>query len=120
MKPLYTTLNECIETLQTNVKTRTARDYRVSYINHITRYWRTMQDITGITALRKIDEMRKIETEYITFRDSNFQVTLQPDVVVLPRDMLEKPVAGREPQRQYLKPQGVGLRLGVGGFRLRR
>lgn len=122
MKPLYNTLTECMETLQNNVKTRSARDYRVSYINHITRYWRTMQDVSGITALRKIDEMRKIETEYVSLRDTNFQVTLQPDVVVLPRDMLEKPVSGGEPQRQYLKPQGVGvgLRLGAGGFRVRR
>jgi len=120
VKPMYATLEECMQTLQNNVKIRSARDYRVSYINHIMRYWRTMQDMSGIAALRKIEEMRKIETEYVSIRDTNFNVTLLPDVVVLPRDMLEKPVPGGEPQRQYLKPQSVGLRLGVGGFRLRR
>ena len=121
LKPLYNTLDECMETLQANVKTRSARDYRISYINHITRYWRTMQDITGISALRKIDEMRKIETEYVGIRDSNFQVTLQPDIVVLPRDMLEKSPGGEQPSRPiYFKPQGVGLRFGAGGFRLQR
>lgn len=109
-------------TLQSNIKTRSAVDYRVSYLNHIARYWRGWQDITGIVALKKIAEMRKIETTYVQQRDTNFNVTLIPDVVVLPKDMLEPPTEGSStPMAVSLPPGNPGrFRLTSGGFRLRR
>jgi hypothetical protein len=123
-KPLQMTLEACIETLQNNVKTRRAQDYRVSYLNHIARYWRTYQDITGIVALKKVNEMRKIEVEYVQNRDSNFVVTLTPDVVVLPRDALERSADGEDvARRQHVLPRGPGARAGfritANGIRLR-
>lgn len=120
-KPMYTTIEECMETLRNNIKTRTAKDYRVSYINHITKYWRTFQDISGIVALKKINEMRKIETDYFQARDTNFDVTFANDVVVLPRDMLEK--NGEPAERTVQQIQTIrtkGLVFGAGGFRIRR
>lgn len=121
-KPLQSTLEECMATLQSNIKTRSAVDYRVSYLNHIARYWRGWQDITGIVALKKIAEMRKIETTYVQQRDTNFNVTLIPDVVVLPKDMLEPPTEGSStPMAVSLPPGNPGrFRLTSGGFRLRR
>lgn len=120
-KPMYTTIEECMETLRNNIKTRTAKDYRVSYINHITKYWRTLQDISGIVALKKINEMRKIEIDYFQPRDTNFDVTFANDVVVLPRDMLEK--NGEPAERTVQQIQTIrtkGLVFGAGGFRIRR
>ena len=121
-KPLFSTLEECMATLQSNVKTRTAADYRVSYLNHIMRYWRTWQDVTGIVALKKINEMRKIETTYVQPRDSNFNVTLIPDVVVLPKDALDKEADAQPSTRRPIFPVGNAptLRLMGGGFRIRR
>lgn len=123
-KPMYSTLDECMETLRNNIKSRSAADYRVAYINHITRYWRTLQDINGIVAIKKINEMKKIEMEYIMSRDTKFQITLQPDVVVLPRDVLEP---NAEPPRMNMPriprmPLNVsaGFRIGPGGLQLRR
>jgi len=122
-KPIYATLDDCMNTLKANVKSRTARDYRISYINHATRHWRVFQDVTGITALKKLNEMKKIETDYLTPRDTNFEVTLRPDVVVLPQDVME-PKSEPEPRRQFrlsAPPPGAGggFRITSAGLRLR-
>ena len=120
-KPLQATLEECVATLQNNVKLRNASDYRVSYLNHITRYWKSWQDVTGIVALKKIAEMRKIEATYVQQRDSNFNVALTPDVVVLPRDALESGPEEAAPSKVVL-PTGTAarFRLTATGFRIRR
>lgn len=120
-KPLQGTMEDCMTTLRTNIKTRTAADYRVSYLNHIGRFWKTWQDITGIVALKKISEMRKIETTYFQTRDTNFNVQLTPDVVILPADMLEKPTEGTFLPRRPVATAPVGqMRLTGGAFRIRR
>lgn len=120
-KPLFTTLEDCMATLRANIKTRSAADYRVSYLNHITKYWRTWQDVTGIIALKKINEMRKIDVTYVQPRDSNFNVTLISDVVVLPKDALDRET-DVQPTRRPAFPVGNAptLRLMGGGFRIRR
>lgn len=121
-KPMQLTLEDCMTALQNNVKSRSAADYRISYINHIWKYWKSWQDVTGIVALKKITEMRKIETTYVQARDTNFNVTLASDVVVLPRDALEKETETREaPQRISFANINPGtLRLTGAGFRIRR
>jgi methyl coenzyme M reductase subunit C-like uncharacterized protein (methanogenesis marker protein 7) len=120
-KPLFTTLEECMATLKSNIKTRSALDFRVSYVNHITRHWRTFQDVTGITALKKIAEMKKIELDYVAPRDRNFDVALRADVVVLPQDMLEKKTESEAatPFRLSSQVGGGGFRITAGGLRLR-
>ena len=89
-KPVYQTLAECMEILRNNIKTRTAANYRVSYLNHIARYWGTIQDISGIVAMKKVMEMRKIETEYFSKNDTQFNITLAEDIVVIPQNWVEK------------------------------
>lgn len=88
-KPVYKTLDECLAVLKTNIQSRTPADYRVAYINHITRHWRMLQDVSGIVALKKIAEMRKIETDYVAPRDTRFEVTLADVGVVVPRDWMD-------------------------------
>jgi hypothetical protein len=122
-KPLQATLEECMTTLQTNVKTRSAADYRASYLNHIQRYWKSWQDVTGIVALKKIAEMRKIETTYVQSRDTNFAVTLVSDVVILPRDALDKETEATPSPSRIVLPTGSGggrFRLTAAGFRIQR
>jgi hypothetical protein len=122
-KPVYGTVDECMATLKANLKTRTARDYRISYINHITRHWRTFQDVSGITSLKKIMEMKKIEDEYVQPRDTSFNVPIFPDLVILPMGILERnvetPVPGRPAVRFAPGGPRRGLVLGAGGFRIR-
>lgn len=110
-------------TLHNNIRNRTAKDYRISYINHITRHWRTFQDITGITALKKIQELKRIEIEYISPRDTNFAVTIRSDIVILPQTVMEKASEEAQVRRPMFTsniPAGAaGFRLTSRGFRLR-
>ena len=81
-KPVYTSVATCFEQLRTNTKTKTAREYRIAYINHIRRYWRTMQDASGFTSLKKINEMTKVEMDYFQRHDNNFEVDIPEDNVL--------------------------------------
>lgn len=123
-KPIHVTVEECLSTLRNNVKNRSAKDYRISYINHITRHWRTVQDITGIVALKKINEMKRIETEYVSIRDTNFTVDIHPDIVVLPQSMIER-TSDAQPSRQVFfggptAGAAAGFQITSRGLRLRR
>lgn len=119
-KPVYMDLEACMNQLKNNIKTRSAREYRISYLAHITRHWSIYRDASGIAALRKIQEMNKIEANYFTPRDSNFEVELTADVVVLPQDALERNPLQERPSRPTLRPPTQGFRLTGGGLRIRR
>jgi hypothetical protein len=118
-KPVHQDVESCMNLLKTNVRTRPARDYRMSYLNHITRHWRIHQDVTGLTALRKIAEMNKIEREYFLPRDNNFEVVLIADVVVLPQDAMER-TPREAPSRPVMRVPTQTFRLTATGIRLRR
>ncbi len=136
-KPIYESVTVCMERLRENVKSRSARDYRNAYLNHITRFWKTLQDISGITALKKINEMRRIEAEYFAPKDLNFNVTILEGPVVVAHGVLEKDAPGEHPSllQRIIAPRpaaaapdnrvparmptGVGFRMTANGLRLR-
>jgi hypothetical protein len=118
-KPVHLDVESCMKLLKNNVKNRTAKDYRVSYLAHITRHWSIYRDISGIAALRKIAEMSKIEREYFGPHDTNFEVELVSDVVVLPQDAMER-TPQEAPSRPVLRQPMQGFRLTGGGLRIRR
>lgn len=122
LKPIYGSVDECLTTLRKATETRSARDYRVSYLDHIMRNWRAFQDISGIAAVKKILEMRRIEQDYIAARDTKFEVTLTPDVVVLPSTALSHSAEPRTGPRlnPRMMNEGGRLRITAGGFRLQR
>jgi hypothetical protein len=106
-KPIYDSVEKCMETLHNNIKSKTGKDYRFAYVNHITRYWKTMQDISGIAAVKKIQQMKKIEDEYFTPKDNNFQAVIRNDIVVLPADALNpnaEPRSSIFPRRRFVPP----------------
>ncbi len=88
-KPVYKTLDECMEVLRKNIETRSPAEYRQAYLNHILRHWQTLQDVSGIVAVKKIAEMRKIEASYVVHRDTRFDVKLVDQGVVIPREWVE-------------------------------
>ena len=119
-KPIHSTVAACFETLRNNVKTRPAKDYRAAYLNHIRRFWRTMQDASGLTALKKINEMLKIEVEYVQKRENNFEADIAEDVVVLPGQAFE--LANSEPPSPIRVDTRNAPRMGLSGgrFQIRR
>ncbi len=121
-KPLYSSVDECVATLRAMVSVRSAREYRNAYLFHIGRHWRVLQDISGIVALKKIQEMKRIEAEYIVSRDSNFTHTVLPDIVILPQTVMETTTETqvRRPVFSGTSSVSAGFRLTSTGFRLRR
>jgi hypothetical protein len=118
-KPIHSTVAACFEQLRNNMKTRTARDYRIAYINHIQRFWRTMQDASGMAALRKINEMRKIENEYLQRHENNFEIIISENAVVLINHSLDAQTETPSPVRIDIRsiPQ---IGFNGGRFQLRR
>jgi len=119
-KPVHSTAEACFDQLRTNVKTRPAREYRIAYINHIRRFWRTMQDSSGITSMKKIIEMSKIESEYFGRHDNNFEVDIPESNVVLQPQILSTP-PGEPPEPTRIDTRNVP-RMGLmnGRFQIRR
>jgi len=89
-KPIYNSVAECMSTLRNAVQGRQGREYRTAYINHIRRYWSTLQDVSGIVALKKISQLSQIEADYILPRDNNLNFEIQETLVVVPRGVLEQ------------------------------
>jgi hypothetical protein len=137
-KPIYESVAACMERLQENIKLRSAKEYRVAYLNHIARFWATLQDISGLIAAKKVNEMRRIEGEYFGPKDTNFAVEIREDIVVVPRGVLEKdapdsipritaPTARVLSRAQVVQPErtpsrmplGVGFKMTPAGLRLR-
>jgi hypothetical protein len=138
-KPIYNSVSECMATLRNAIQSKTAREYRTAYLNHIRRYWSTFQDVSGIVALKKINQMIQIETDYVISRDNNFGSDIEETVVALPREVLERSdersimprVRHRPPPpprpaaatvAQPLPPtpyRRVGFQITAGGLRLR-
>lgn len=119
-KPIHATVAACFETLRNNVKTRQAKDYRAAYLNHIRRFWRTMQDASGFTALKKINEMSKIEFEYTRKRENNFEADIPEDVVVLPGQAFASPTDEAPPPIRMDTRAAPRMGLSGGRFQIRR
>jgi ribosomal protein L18E len=119
-KPIYPTVAACFEILRTNVKSRPAQQYRSAYLSHIQRFWRTMQDASGFSALKKIQEMIKIESQYVQKRENNFEQDIPEDTVVLPGHVLDSPTQ-ETPSVVRFEPRSAP-RMGFSGgrFQVRR
>ena len=118
-KPIYNTVAECFAVLQNNVKLRSATQYRQAYYQHITRHWKMLQDASGMSALRKIAEMNKIEASYAAPRSDDFSVLIPEGLTSL--GLIQK--ASEDVQQRTMLPQPPPdqRRLGIlgGRFRLR-
>jgi hypothetical protein len=112
-KPMYKTMSECFETLRAVVKTKTTREYRLAYYTHVRHHWKIYQDASGMSALRKIGDMMKIEAEYASPRTNNFENQLDDDVVVI--GDVPPPVPGEIPDIRPQQSQAVGRRLRFAG-----
>ena len=119
-KPVHLTVETCFEQLKNNVKTRSAREYRLAYINHIRRHWNMLKDASGFISLRKISEMAKIESQYFQRHENNFEVDIPEGIVLLPGQALS--AIGYEAPSPIRFDTRVVPKLGLanGRFQIRR
>jgi hypothetical protein len=115
-KPVYPTVQTCFDLLRKNVQYNKSNTFRITYINHIMRYWRTYQDATGIAALKRVQEMQRIEIEYMAPRSNEFEIMIPEDTVVIQFNS-EGAIEKRPIMRSSTAPRMV---MTATGFRLRR
>lgn len=116
-KPIYSTVAECFDVLQNNVKTRTATQYRQAYYGHITRHWKMLQDAAGMSALRKIAELNKIETSYAVARSDDFSGRIPEGLTMIGE--IELPPEGVQPKSMMPPAPPPSRKFGIAGGRLR-
>jgi hypothetical protein len=121
-KPVYSSVGACFDALRNNVKFNTARSFRITYINHITRHWRVHQDMSGMAAMKKIHEMKKIEEGYMAPRSNEFQVMIPEDVVIVAIGHQEAPTFAGLLRPRPIAAAALGSRMMMTsqGLRLRK
>jgi len=79
-----------------------------------------MQDASGFTSLKKINEMSKIEIEYVQRRENNFEVDITEDIVILPGQTFSN--SAEEPAKAIPVDTRNVPRMGLfgGRFQIRR
>lgn len=121
-KPIYSTVQACFEALRKNVQFNNARSFRITYINRITQHWRVFQDASGLSAMKKIHEMKKIEDNYMGPRSNEFEVAIPEDAVVVPIGIEEaSAILSRfGPRPTMAAAMGSRMMMTSSGFRLRK
>jgi hypothetical protein len=74
-KPIYHTAEECESVFASVLATRSAKEYRLAYIAHIQRHWTMMRDANGMSRLRKLGEMNRIERDYWSSRENTTRIS---------------------------------------------
>lgn len=71
-KPIFPTLNDCIERLKLNTQQNSAATYRTAYINYLISNWAKEFTGDGAIFMHNAKQMKKINEEYFTPRDQGF------------------------------------------------
>jgi hypothetical protein len=114
-KPVYQTVQACFDLLRKNVQFNKTQGFRITYTNHITRHWRTFQDASGLSAMKKIHEIKKIELSYMSPRSNEFEVMIPDENVgYIPNE------ASNEPLRPMPSRISGRMVMTSAGFRMQR
>ena len=122
-KPVYPTVQACLDVLRNNVKFNKSVTFRISYVNRITMHWRVFQDASGLTAMKRIHQIKKIEVQYMTTRSNEFEIGIPEDDVVInigAQPMLTLPNGQPIPQPTLAASGGSRMTMTGGRLRLRR
>ena len=122
-KPIYSTVQECFNLLRNNVKFNKTVTFRISYVNRITMHWRVFQDASGLTAMKRIHQIKKIEMQYMTPRSNEFEVMIPEDIVVIDighQPQLTLPNGQPIPRPTTAASGGSRMTMQGGRLRLRR
>ena len=114
-KPVYGTVHACFDALRNNVKFNKTYAFRIAYFNRITQHWKAFRDASGMAALKKIIELRKIDNEYMRPRSNEFEV-------IIPEDNVFYSVGQTQPEIARPSPARAAGRLVMtsSGFRIQR
>lgn len=121
-KPVFPTIQSCVERLQENTKVTTAATYRNAYLNYLITTWQRELTSEGFISADIAKKMKKINDEYFSSRDTNFVGLVLADgnaLELIPEDPRNYnagpgiPNMAKVINQQQLRPS-VGFRL-IGG-----
>lgn len=75
-KPIYKTIDQCIETLKNATKSTSPTQFRKAYLDYLTKNWTRQTDAEGFMMMGFVRKMIKINEEYFNIRDIGYD-TLQ-------------------------------------------
>lgn len=75
-KPIYKTVNECLNTLKNATKLTTPFQFRKAYLDYLTRNWSHQTDAEGLIMMGNVRKLVKVNNEYLNPRDTGYE-TLQ-------------------------------------------
>ena len=119
-KPIYPTVQACLDVLRNNVKFNKSVTFRISYVNRITMHWRVFQDASGMASMKRIHQIKKIEMQYMSARSNEFEVGIpEDDVVVNIGAQPELTLPNGQPMPRPTLAASGGSRMTMAGGRLR-
>lgn len=71
-KPIYKTVEECIETLKSATKTTTPAQFRRAYLDYLVKNWSRQSDAEGFMKMGFVRKMIKLNDEYFTPRERGY------------------------------------------------
>jgi hypothetical protein len=125
-KPIFPTLQSCIERLQENTKVTSAATYRNAYIHYLITNWQREMSSDGFINADIAKRMKRVNEEYFSVRDTNFVgLTLNEGNVLefIPENVSNYNAGSGVPNianiinQQQLKPT-VGFRLRGGRLKI--
>ena len=100
-KPLIRTVSDCLETIKTNIKNTSLRQFRQSYINYLISNWSKEMSGEGRLRIGYSKELQKINNEYWCLREVDFDSL----------NFTESDVLFNIEQRTILSPPSNGMPL---------
>lgn len=80
-KPLQKSVAECIQTLKTATSQTSMAEFRKSYLDYLTKTWGRDFSADGFILRRSIQEMKTINEQYWTPRETNIPPIIEADVM---------------------------------------
>lgn len=72
-KPIYKTVDECVNALKNATKLTSPAQFRKAYLDYLTRNWSHQTDGEGFMMMGYVRKMIKINEEYLIPRDINYE-----------------------------------------------
>lgn len=115
-KPRPASVVDCLETLKTLTRDRSAKEYRHAYLTYLARDWSQQMTGDGIISKMRVKEMMNINEKYWDLRDVGFSVPIwEGDVLeVIQESTLHKTATGFVrglPQSGHVGFKGGKLRI---------
>jgi hypothetical protein len=80
-KPVIQTVSDCIKTLKNANSYSDLKDVRAAYMSYLQKNWGQDYTADGLSLRKKVQELNKINNEYLNVRNIDWSYTFEDDVM---------------------------------------